>query len=444
VVGDVQLLEVVAATESGIRLAALASLLVLLGGCSPTTSAGPSFSAPQPSAASQPAVSRLGRFELKSPQGVPIGTISISEASPEAVIVDVTVSDVGIHPWGIYDQPDCAMPSPNHDSPFQFADIEDGHQAEQIEASSYLSYPPDLVALVFGADDGSVYGCALLGPPLVEARPSASHVDCGIVSPGPLGTGRPELALSRDVLGNAEIFVMRDNGTDPRRLTDSLGPDFKPSWSPDGQQIAFRTSRDGQDEIYVMNADGTCQRNLTQDPADDRSPAWSPDGKLIAFDHFFNDRFQDVTIIDIGGLAMRRVTTSSGEYPAWSPDGTKIAFASARGGDYDIYVIDADGINERRLTRTPGYDMYPAWSPDGEGIAYESGPDAFRRLQIHFMRADGTGDRALTSDEATNRFPAWSRDGRLAWSRDGTIVIAASPEATPVEVGRGQFPDWRP
>src|SRR5207249_2219478 len=151
----------------------------------------------------------------------------------------------------------------------------------------------------------------------------------------------------------------------------TLGLDIDPSWSPDGAQLAFRTTRDGQDEIYVMNADGTCQRNLSNSPADDRSPAWSPDGRFIAFDHFFVDQFQDIAVMDASGSNLRRLTDSQGEYPAWSPDGSRIAFASSRDGDYDIYVMAADGSGQHALTMNSTYDMYPTWSPDGTSIVYE-------------------------------------------------------------------------
>jgi TolB protein len=238
---------------------------------------------------------------------------------------------------------------------------------------------------------------------------------------------------------------MNADGTGIRRLTTSLGLDIKPTWSPDGQQIAFRSQRDGNDEIYVMNADGTCQRNLTNDPADDRSPAWAPDGRTIAFDHFFNDTFQDISLIDIDGSNLRRVTMRSGEYPSWSPDGSRIAFASARTGHYEIYVIDRDGSNEIQLTHHNAYSMYPAWSPDGTWIAYERGVDGFdESMKIDMMHADGSHDQQLTSNDSNDRFPAWSLNGGLAWSENGTIMVAESAKARPHATGTGQFPAWRP
>jgi WD40 repeat protein len=425
------------------RLGAVVSLALLVGACVPGPSAGPADS-PRLATPSPATAGRLGTFDLTSSQGLSIGTIALTQATPDSVSIELTLADSGIHPWGIYDQHDCAMPPANHDSPFQFADVEDGHHTEEIEAASYLAYPSDLVAIVFGPGGGGVLGCAGLGPPALAPRPSASAAACGAATSVPPATGHKDVALSKDLLSNADIYVMRDDGSDVRRLTDALGPDFKPSWSPDGGQIAFRTSRDGQDEIYTMRADGTCQRNLTNDPADDRSPAWSPDGRSIAFDHFFVGRFQDVAVIDLASRHVRRVTTHSGEYPAWSPDGTKLAFASARDGDYELFVIDADGTHERQLTTNARYDMYPAWSPDGRWLAYESGSDSFRDIDIHVMRVDGSDDRQLTRGEATNRFPAWSADGRLAWSREGTIVIADPFDPAPIEIGPGQFPAWQP
>ena len=71
--------------------------------------------------------------------------------------------------------------------------------------------------------------------------------------------------------------------------------------------------------------------------------------------------------------------------PAWSPDGRRIAFASGRDGNFEIYVINADGSRQRRLTRNTGRDVGPVWSPDGRRIAFES------NWQVYVMNADGSG-----------------------------------------------------
>jgi Tol biopolymer transport system component len=388
----------------------------------------------------------MGFFPLLSPAGAPVGTIRVESKTAATITMTVaTGEDMALHPWGIYDQPGCTMPTPDLDSPFQFADIEGGTHTEEIEADSYLAFPRNLVALVFSTDGSAIYGCASLGTQAKTATSPTAPPSCSMKVPGPPGRGEHELAMSRDVLSDSEIFLIHDDGSLAQRLTSSLGVDMKPSWSPDGEQIAFRSQRDGNDEIYVMNADGSCPHNVTSDPVDDRSPAWSPDGRLIAFDHFFRPALQDIAVINIDGSGRRQVTTASGEYPTWSPDGTRLAFASARDGDYELYVVNADGSHETRLTDNQLYDMYPAWSPDGKWLAFERGVNGFdAAMEIHLMHPDGTDDRRVTSNDRTDRFPAWSLAGQLAWSQNGSIMVATSPDATPIGIGNGQFPAWRP
>src|SRR5918992_951085 len=102
--------------------------------------------------------------------------------------------------------------------------------------------------------------------------------------PGP--NGQIAFVSLRD--GNDEIYVMTADGSDQTNLSNNDADDFNPSWSPDGEKIAFSSFRDeteesDNEEIYVMNADGSGQTRLTDDPALDRFASWSPDGEKIAF-----------------------------------------------------------------------------------------------------------------------------------------------------------------
>ncbi len=80
-------------------------------------------------------------------------------------------------------------------------------------------------------------------------------------------------------------------------------------------------------------------------------------------------------------------------FSAWSPDGTKIAFTSDRDGNFEIYVMNADGRNPTRLTSDPATDNFPAWSPDGTKIAFDSRRDG--NFEIYVMNADGTNPTRL-------------------------------------------------
>lgn len=105
---------------------------------------------------------------------------------------------------------------------------------------------------------------------------------------------------------------------------------------------------------------------------------------------------------------------TSGPYPHPEPEqnmGSKIAFVSNRDGNAEIYVMDADGSNMRRLTHNPGYDGAPTWSPDGTRIAFASSRDG--NADIYLMNADGSNVTRLTTDAANDGGPSWSPDGSM-------------------------------
>ena len=215
--------------------------------------------------------------------------------------------------------------------------------------------------------------------------------------------------------GNRDICVMDGDGGNEVRLTDNPGFDAEPSWSPDGNRIAFNRGH----HIYVMDSDG---QNLMQlsERFTDREPAWSPDGEKIAFNRFTALKHQ-VWVMDADGGNQIQLTQWGSNYnPAWSPDGVRIAFVSAkRHAEPEIYAMDSDGGNQVRLTHDLRTKDRPSWSPDGQWIAYD---DSFAGWlsQISVVAADGSGrTKRLTDNPPTKWFPAWSPDGNtiayVAW-----------------------------
>ena len=112
---------------------------------------------------------------------------------------------------------------------------------------------------------------------------------------------------------------------------------------------------------------------LTHEAGDNFYPTWSPDSQHLAFASN-RDGFYQIYAVQADGSQVRRLTdtTVREEKPAWSPDGSRIAFMSTRDGNAEVYVMNADGSNPTRLTNHPASDLNPAWSPDGKLIAFNS------------------------------------------------------------------------
>lgn len=141
-----------------------------------------------------------------------------------------------------------------------------------------------------------------------------------------------------------------------------------PSPYPAGEgKIAFISDRDGNEQIYIMDNDGSNQRRLTNFKGQHlEGLTWSPDLKYLAF--VMNSQ---IYTINVDRLTMQRLTTTAINYaPAWSPNGKYIAYISTRGGPYDIWVMDTNGVNIVQVTNDPPWELCVKWSPDGKSIGY--------------------------------------------------------------------------
>ena len=184
--------------------------------------------------------------------------------------------------------------------------------------------------------------------------------------------------------------------------------------------------------IYTMNADGTDLRAVATGGYDSEEPDWSPDGRQIAFtSNRVEGRNQiglwfQIYVMNADGSDQHRISSGIGNdaSPSWSPDGTTIAFDSDANNDAEIYVVRADGSAQRDLTNSPAGEYDPVWSPDGTKIAFIS--DRAGALDIWAMNSDGSSPVNITNGGVdAPSMPDWSPDGNniVFSARDGDHSI---------------------
>jgi len=197
------------------------------------------------------------------------------------------------------------------------------------------------------------------------------------------------------ITGNA-IRTMDGDGANQLRVRQLRGRLWSPTYSPDGQRIAFVHDTRGRGQIYVVNEDGTDAVNVSNNAFCDRSPVWSPDG-------------------------------------------AKIAFVSDREGDWDIFTMSADGTDQRRLAGNAGLDRAPAWSPDGARLAWESHVSGMPNIWV--CDVEGADARPLIDPEEPVRFQS------VFQGKEGVFVLREDAGSRPVFADNTMYlwdPVWSP
>lgn len=219
-------------------------------------------------------------------------------------------------------------------------------------------------------------------------------------------------------LDRFDIYTVNRDGSDLRRLTNNNVYTAEGVLSPDGRKIVFTSLKDGDLEIYTMNVDGSDVRRLTYTPGYDGGPWWSPDGTKIAYRaHHPADSAQladhrrllaqnmvrpsrvEIFVMNADGSDQRQVTQLGGANfgPSWTPDGKRIIFSSnhqnPRSGNFDLFLVDATASMQRpdqveQVTFSPVFDGFPMFSPDGRKLLWASNRHSARPNETNLFIAD--------------------------------------------------------
>jgi len=198
-------------------------------------------------------------------------------------------------------------------------------------------------------------------------------------------------------LYNYDIYVANAGGQGARRITDNPGYDAEGTLSPDGKTIVFTSLRDGDLDIYTMDVDGKNLKRLTNTLGYDGGPFFSPDGKQIVYRAWHPQTAADssdysaliaqnlvrpvrmeIWVMNADGTQQRQVTNLGGANfaPYFHPDGKRIVFASnyknPRSRNFDLYLVNLDGAGLEQITTSSEFDAFPMFSPDGKKLVWAS------------------------------------------------------------------------
>lgn len=206
-------------------------------------------------------------------------------------------------------------------------------------------------------------------------------------------------------------------------------PELKAVFSREARVTAWlRMTGNDQLALLVRRKPGEGERPIKTAKSVAWSPSISPDGRHVVF-----NLAGQLVVHEIATGRNRDLATSGGrnDWPAVSPDGRRVAFGSSRGGDVELYIVDFDGRNLRRLTDRKGLDMRPSWSADGRRLAFTSVRAGNYEISVISVDGGGAGEPFNVSRHA-------ERDDYVTWHPGGRRLLWVAERG-----GRHELVEWK-
>ncbi|HKP51742.1 MAG TPA: hypothetical protein VJ183_03725 [Chloroflexia bacterium] len=280
--------------------------------------------------------------------------------------------------------------------------------------------------------------------------------------PNWLLTGGAGILLVVLVILAALLWFRPNDNINP--VTPTPGPA-----SPLGRISFLRGNADGTRDVYVVDPDGSRQERVTNGIFIEGLTSWSPDGRYIVA-QISQEGISTIARITVGtdnkGGEVAALTSdmmvdgtdkkADSALPAWSPDGSLIAFQSKKeGGNFQVYVMDRDGNNKRRISSGQAVAIQPSWSPDGKSITYVGGGkvDMGEPKELYTVGLEGGTPKQITTGGKDISKPTWSPDGKYILYLDNLsdrfsdIMIMNADGSSPRKLAdgvRGSSPQFNP
>src|SRR2546426_199311 len=300
-------------------------------------------------------------------------------------------------------------------------------QGNVLGPATNLTWSSDNPQVASVGEDGTVTGAGYGHAKVTATAPGGKTAIADVYVVGEIVVASSRAAPSTP--GKFQLYaVERSNLAQLTKLTPATdtASASDPAFSPDGSRIAFVSQRDGNAEIYVMNADGTGTTRVTNDPQADGRPSFLPDGQSLAFHSSRTAGKLQIWAVNVDGTGLTQLTRDSvNSSPAVSPDGQTIAYVSTRNKDGDIWLMNRDGTNQRQFTRSPQQrESEPRFLRDGS-LAYLVERREGNRTVQQVIRADlATGaTTAITGTDLAIASFAVSPSGDLL-----ALVVNAEPQ----------------